>query len=307
MADLTLYPVSTVSQLLAVAVRFERQAAEGYGLVAQNLSLLGEDDGAALFRDLAEEEKHHAAQVEAAFGAEGEQLLSAEQLAALPQDLLDGFARTEFELLISPYRALAAAVRREELAFSFYSQVSAFSDDPDVVQMAEKLAAEELEHASLFREARRRAFRLGRQEAQALHCPDPKDLPDRQTLSRALQPHEKQLHLFLEEELARQEGAQALEQTVALSEKILKLLDRQPDVSDGTSGQSAAVETAGGQQHSHGDLLRQAARAFDFYDRLFTRAATEDLMIFAQDLSQLALERVGLLQSWCLKQTEQAR
>ena len=61
---------------------------------------------------------------------------------------------------LSPYVALAIAVRNEERAFAFYCHAAAAAP-ADIQAIAEDLARDELQHASLLRHARRAAFRPG--------------------------------------------------------------------------------------------------------------------------------------------------
>lgn len=60
--------------------------------------------------------------------------------------------------LVTPYRALSIAVRNEERAFAFWSYVSAYSSSETVREYAEKMAREELRHASIVRKERRQAY-----------------------------------------------------------------------------------------------------------------------------------------------------
>ena len=60
---------------------------------------------------------------------------------------------------LSPYQALAVAVRNEERAFSFYTYLAALADgDVQVRRRAESLAREELKHVAQLRRFRRRAY-----------------------------------------------------------------------------------------------------------------------------------------------------
>jgi rubrerythrin len=60
--------------------------------------------------------------------------------------------------LVTPYRALFIAVRNEERAFAFWSYVSAYSPNETIREYAEKMAREELRHASILRKERRHAY-----------------------------------------------------------------------------------------------------------------------------------------------------
>src|SRR5437868_944502 len=64
--------------------------------------------------------------------------------------------------LATPYRALSMAVRNEERAFALWTYIAAQAEDPAIRQAAETMAREELEHVSLLRRARRRAYHAQR-------------------------------------------------------------------------------------------------------------------------------------------------
>ena len=59
---------------------------------------------------------------------------------------------------MTPYRALAMAVRNEERAFAFWSYVAGFAKDPEIKKAAEAMAREELGHVAILRKERRRAY-----------------------------------------------------------------------------------------------------------------------------------------------------
>ena len=59
---------------------------------------------------------------------------------------------------LSAYQALAFAVRNEERAFAFYSYVAAEAENAEIRALAEDFARDELQHAALLRQYRRRAF-----------------------------------------------------------------------------------------------------------------------------------------------------
>ena len=241
-------------------------------------------------------------------GGAGAPPLTAAQLAGLPQDLLNGFGREEFELLISPYRALAAAVRREERAFSFYSQVSAFSATPDVSEMAEKLAAEELEHAALFRQARRRAYHVARREAETLGCPDPREVNDLHTLELAARSHETRLRRLLDDLALSNEDSPEIKSALAQTDSILALLGTASPDPTTRSAEEGRAEDAGGKRQAsqrpesegrnRSEMLRQTARAFDFYDQVFSCTQDEPVMTLTQALSRLSMTRAQTLRGW---------
>lgn len=64
--------------------------------------------------------------------------------------------------LLTPYRALAAVVRREERAFAFWTYVAAHAESANVRRAAEQMALEALQYAAILRRERRKAFHAQR-------------------------------------------------------------------------------------------------------------------------------------------------
>jgi rubrerythrin len=64
--------------------------------------------------------------------------------------------------LINAYRVLSMAVRNEERAFTLWAYIAAQAEKPEIQQAAERMAHEELEHASVLRRARRQAYHAER-------------------------------------------------------------------------------------------------------------------------------------------------
>jgi hypothetical protein len=70
----------------------------------------------------------------------------------------DEGAATVAPELLSPYKALATAVRNEERAFLFWTYVASQSAQDSLRKAAERMAREELGHLTTLRRERRRAF-----------------------------------------------------------------------------------------------------------------------------------------------------
>jgi rubrerythrin len=183
--------IASEDDLLTVACALEAEAARRYRDLARWAS--DEDMGglAQLFGELAQMEDEHRASVQ----ARGSQLLDRQiNPARVHWDLLAGFdegrldrpsqargdrflarpinpARVRWDLpggfdeagarsaLLTPYWALAIAVRNKERAFAFYTYVAAQTASAPIRALAEDLARHELEHAAFLRGERRRAFR----------------------------------------------------------------------------------------------------------------------------------------------------
>ena len=153
--------LSSLDELFALANAMEQEAASKYAEFAGEMTRQNRPELAAVFSDLAAAEREHVDSV---------QRWSQSRRGKLPDPALvrweapetfdkDAAAEIRTSKLITPYRALAMAVRNEERAFAFWSYLAAFADDPEIKQAAEAMAREELGHVATLRKARRRAYR----------------------------------------------------------------------------------------------------------------------------------------------------
>lgn len=158
--------VESIAELMAIAKAMEDEAAARYRQLARRMQGLGNQAAKQVFGRLALEEDAHAVKVEelskAVLGVAPDR---ADIRWELPKDLEDeGMSDLAVSRLVTPYRALSIAVHNEERAFAFWSYVSAYAPSAQIREYAEKMAREELRHASILRRERRRAYRsqLGR-------------------------------------------------------------------------------------------------------------------------------------------------
>ena len=151
--------ISSVEELMALAEAQERRAAARYDQLAARMDRFGSPETATLFRQLAAMEREH---VEALSDWAG----PAAPQGSLPDDLGEGTAADSDEIpaSLTPYRALAIAVRNEERAFSLLTYVAAHAENTEVRVRAEALALEELQHVALLRAQRRKAFHAKRHD-----------------------------------------------------------------------------------------------------------------------------------------------
>lgn len=155
--------IGTVEELLAVAEALEREAATRYQVLAARMKRQGDTEMAAQFDLLAGMEDRHVRQV-----ADRARSLSGRAPGSLSiaWDLPPSYDEDEARgATLGAYQALAFAVRNEERAFAFFTYVAAEAKIPAVRAMAEDLARDELEHASILRRHRRRAFHSERPAA----------------------------------------------------------------------------------------------------------------------------------------------
>lgn len=162
--------VLSMGEFFALARAMEADAAARYTETARQLR---QQDAAVLadvFDRLAETEAGHVQQIEqwAEHKDEG-------SLAEAPWPIPDTFDSLPEEVarskLMTPYRALASAVRHEERSFAFWTYVAAHAHTTEVKDAAERMALEELEHVSLLRRERRKEFHFERQESNPAEEP----------------------------------------------------------------------------------------------------------------------------------------
>jgi rubrerythrin len=152
--------LGSIDELFALASAMEREAAARYAELAREMQRQNRSDLAAVFTELAAAERDHVESI-----ARWSQSRSGKEPdpALVRWEAPGTFdAETAAEIrnsrLMTPYRALATAVRNEERAFAFWSYIAAFAQEPEVKKAAEVMAREELGHVSALRKERRRAY-----------------------------------------------------------------------------------------------------------------------------------------------------
>jgi rubrerythrin len=150
----------SVDELFALASAMEREAATKYGELAEEMKRQNRSDLVAVFTDLAAAEREH---VDSVMRWSQSLRGKAPDLALVRWETPETFdpeTATEVKAsrLMTPYRALAMAVRNEERAFAFWSYLAAYSEAPEIKMAAEAMAREELGHVSTLRKERRRAY-----------------------------------------------------------------------------------------------------------------------------------------------------
>lgn len=158
--------IRSIGEFFSLAHAMELDAATRYAETARQLRAQRETALADLFDELAETERGHIRQVDHWADHQDTQAD-----ATLPWPIPDTFDGTPEEMagtrLLTPYQALASAVRHEQRSFAFWTYVAAHAEAGEVKDAAERMALEELEHVSLLRRERRKAFHAGRLGGQA--------------------------------------------------------------------------------------------------------------------------------------------
>lgn len=269
--------VRSMREFFAIARAIETDAAERYAETSRVLHAQGFEQLARLFEHLAGLERGHVDQVE-----QWATRQDVETIPLEPWPIPDTFDAPPAEAgrskLLTPYRALAAAVRHEQRAFAFWTYVAAHADRDDVKRAAEAMAHEELEHAALLRRERRRAYREERPERTGpISLAALAGLERR--LARLLEAGTPGVAAEVAERLAAGSMAQAAE--------IERLAADHPDEVVLDIGRTPASEEA-----SVALVTEFLAEA---YLQLAESARDEGLMRTAQNLAATAIERLGVL------------
>jgi len=292
------------ARLAAAAMALERETGARYTELAAVMQRRGHSEVADVFERLAEVSARHRKELDEWTGR-----LAAPRRETETLDwrwtALEGAAGEELDPnIISPYQALAAAVRNEENAFRFYSHVAANAQSDMIRERAEALAKEELAHAALLRQGRRRAYRAQQSSPAPTQLPEPalvETLADlyfaagiieremAETLAAAARQTPEILTLC--EEARR--NARALEKADpgadqpqrALIASFQRLTAARENAEQGRATLPGSVERA----------FADGKRAYAFYDGAVAAATDESVMLKAQALSQSALLRIAAL------------
>lgn len=169
--------LKSLDELFALAHAMEQEAANRYDALGEDMRGQGKDDLADVFTRLAAAEREHVDSVTRWSQSRRGKNPDPALVRWDAPETIDREAATEVKTssLMTPYRALAMAVRNEERAFAFWSYLAAYSDDPEVKKASEAMAKEELGHVAMLRKERRRAYHRQheRDTAEALTQPQP--------------------------------------------------------------------------------------------------------------------------------------
>ncbi len=154
--------LASLDELFALADAMEREAANRYSELAEEMRRQERSDLASVFADLAAAEREHVDSIARWSQSRSGKPPDPALVRWSAPETIDGDAAVEItgSKLMTPYRALAVAVRNEERAFAFWSYLAAFAKDREVKSAAEAMAGEELAHVAILRKARRRAYRM---------------------------------------------------------------------------------------------------------------------------------------------------
>lgn len=284
--------VESLPELMAIAKAMEDEAAMRYRQLSRRMRSLDNNAAVKVFEHLASEEEAHSARVtELSVAVTGCAPKPADIRWELPPDLEDeGMADLAVSRLVTPYRALSIAVRNEDRAFAFWSYVSAYAPSEAVRRYAERMAREELRHASILRMERRRAYH-GELRAAGL----PPAISMRELQEKAAS---------LEEGIRRTCRSLASAAAVSGDEATADLLGRIAEAGSGNRRASvfSGVGPSPTQRHGAPDsvvMIDQAIAACETAAEIYLQAAEsaadEGVALEAQRLSKSAITRLVAL------------
>ncbi|MCW2242485.1 ferritin-like domain-containing protein [Azospirillum canadense] len=158
-------PVRTVEELMDLATGMENDAAARYEELVIAMQRRDEPALADLFRRLAALEREHEEGIARWAVRDGLRPPAPAHYPWRLPETFDNEADGAAAHTLSPYEALAIAVRNEERAFTFYTYVYAVAGSAEIQRRAKALAQEELSHVALLRDWRRRAYHAARPAA----------------------------------------------------------------------------------------------------------------------------------------------
>jgi rubrerythrin len=277
--------VGSLEELLSLACTLEKEAARRYLELAARMQLRGEVRLCALFNFLASIEEKHAAGV----ALRAEQIMGTTSLPDVPaHEVPENFdAEAGESSLLTPYHALAIAVRNETRAFNFYSYLAASAPDDSARKIAEGLAKEELAHADLLRRERRKAYREQGEGARRALAQLPQSLGELWSLSLDTEAVAARYHRALAGLLRRQNDAAAAFSAAADDEENCahQMVDR--------TGKTFPQPVAPASPTIRGGR-RLLEEAFERYSDIAARSKEEEVMSQALSLAERASRRLFL-------------
>ena len=279
-------PVESPQALLSLGRSIEQEAARRYLELAASMRLRDETRLAALFDFLASIEEKHAVQITERAARGGHEIPASPMPRQPVPESFD--AEAGESTLLTPYRALAIAVRNEMRAFAFYSYLAATAPNASVRELAEEMAKDELAHADLLRRERRKAYRAQKTQAQRPLADLPETLPVLWSLCFETETRAARYHRALAERLRTQDdvsgaafSAAAEDEENCAREAAAQIGKSFPELAE--SDQPTVV---GGRR-----LLEEA---FERYSDIAGRSEHEEVMQQALSLAERASRRLFL-------------
>ena len=294
----------TAGEVAALALALEREAERRYLAFAEEARGVASPEAAALLGALARDHGARAGRLRAGLAQGGDEAAVQSPEALWPQVFAEEETAVCDRAGLTPYKVLAFAVALARRRFALYSYLAASAPDPEVRKSAELRAADELTRAAELRARRRGAYRAERRKPAAESYPPPALIDSPADLIAAA--------LVVEDALARH-LAEAMPALPVLSFSLeatrrqIAELQRARGAAGAPGGAlvealarlAEAAPIRARQTEDRADLRRrllaECENAFTFYDAVAAAAASEAVLLQAQDLCRVALERVKRL------------
>ncbi len=289
----------TAGEVAALALALEREAQRRFLTFAEDAREIASPEVGSLLGRIAAEHGERADRLGA---------VQAEPLRIPEATWSQLFAEEETVVCdrvgLTPYKVLAYAVALAQRSFLLYSYLAAAAQDPAARDSAVRRAADELMRAADLRKERRRAYRVERRSPAVEPYPPPALVETLADLIAAA--------LVVEEALS-QRLAEALGADPTLSSSLEATRRQVEDLQHARGAAGAAggalaealarlaqaVPTSEPQIEDKAGLRRrlltECEYAFTFYDAVASAAVNEAVLLKAQDLCRVALERVKRL------------
>ncbi len=292
-------PAVEPRDVVAFATCMLEPLAARYEHLAELCREAGRADTAELFAGLAAEARRRIAEIRAGGRRHG---VTEAEPEPVPPGLIDEDALQSLELwehrpeLASPYRVLAVAVRLQEALFHLCAGLGATATSREAEEMAEEIAREALADAARLRARRRAAYHAARPAGATRPA-----LPAVETAAE-LTAVARQIDARL---------AELLRAACAERPELARHIERQPALA-GLLADAATAEAPAEQPaiawlseplppgSEAGDAVARlrlfAEQAFEFYDRIFTGARREEVMLEAQQRGRVLLTLLHVLE-----------
>ena len=139
----------TIEDLMGQALQMEREAVARYTELAEMMEAHNNLEVAALFRQMAEYEGRHVAQILADMGWAEDTVTLREAGAWASPEAPESVPIDEMHYLMHPWHALQLALVAEQRAANFFDALARTSTSDGIRRAAEAMHAEELEHVAL--------------------------------------------------------------------------------------------------------------------------------------------------------------
>jgi len=269
----------SMGEFFALARAMEADAVRHYTETANALRKQNSLPLAYIFDLLARFERDHVDRVaEWAAGHKG-MAIATESPWPIPESFDVSPEEIAQSSLMTPYRALAIAVRYEERTFAFWTYVAAQANG-EVRQAAERMAREQLEHVSVLRQERRLAFHSNRCAAKA----------EVVTLG-ALAATELRLALLIEERDNSTTEGNALPRFAMISRDAATRLAALESITQ------QKLSIVGLPADRNDDIVALSEYLAEAYLHLAESSRHERVMTAAQDLATAAIDRLAAMKA----------